>query len=67
MDTRKLIENIDEELIRSKLMLNANGYHHGTAISQIVRRYRSELKEYRKIVSDDLNIDQVNFYDTVDN
>ena len=57
-----MLADLDDEIIRSKLFVSNNGYHHGTAINQIVSRYRNELKEYRMIVSDDLHLDGIVSY-----
>lgn len=53
---RTHLKELDEEILRSKEMINtAYGQNNGTAFNQIVRRYCKELKEYRKIVMDDLD------------
>jgi len=44
---------ISNEIIRVKKMLNENGYHNGTALNHIVRKYRKELKEYLELVRED--------------
>jgi hypothetical protein len=54
-NTVKILDDLDEEISRVKLMLNENGYHNGTALNTIVRRYRNELKQYRQLVLDDRN------------
>ena len=52
-DLSVILEDLDEELVRAKMFVNENGYHNGTAINAIVRRYRNELREYRRIVAGD--------------
>ena len=49
-----LINDIEEEIQRVKEMVNSKGYHHGTAFNSIVRRYRTELKNYHLLVRRDL-------------
>lgn len=50
----KILSDLDNEIDRSKIMVNENGYHHGTAFNAIVRSYRNDLKQYRKVVNEDL-------------
>ncbi len=49
----KLEQDLQDESIRVKDFVNENGYHNGTAINQIVRKYRTELKKYLEIVRED--------------
>lgn len=58
----KMLADLDDEIMRSKLFLNENGYHHGTYLNAVVGRYRKELKEYRRLVADDLHIDGIKNY-----
>jgi hypothetical protein len=62
-DTTKLLADLDQEISRVKLMLNGNNYHHGTALNAIGRRYRAELKQYKKIVLADRVEDGIRSYD----
>ena len=57
-----LLNDIDTEIARTKLMLNNGGHHNGTALNAIVRRYRNELKQYRAIVHADLTEDDLTQY-----
>lgn len=41
---------LDEEIKNAKLRLSSHGFHNGTALSIITRRYRDELKAYREVV-----------------
>ena len=59
----QILTDLDSEILRTKLWLNNFGYNHGTAVWHIVYKYRKELKEYRKLVSDDIHFDQVEKYD----
>ena len=65
-DLTDIIKDLDDEIIRSKMFVNENGYHNGTAINTIVRRYRNELKQIRKILWDDLHEDKINNYHEVE-
>ena len=49
----EMIEDVEDELQRSKNFVNSNGYHNGTALTQIVRTYRNELKKLLTIMIDD--------------
>ena len=62
IESRKLMQDLDREIARSKQVLNDSGYDNSTAFNQIVRRYRNELKELRAIVSDDHFLDGVDRY-----
>lgn len=44
------LDFLDHEINDAKLRINGRGFHNGTALSIIVRRYRDELKEYRSVV-----------------
>jgi hypothetical protein len=57
----EMIVDIDKELAEVKNFVNENGYNNGTAIAQIVRKYRKELKEYRQILINDLDDGVVNY------
>lgn len=59
----QILSDLDEEILRTKLWLNTHGYNHGTAVWHIVYNYRKELKEYRKLVCDDKNLDGLESYD----
>lgn len=61
-DLEKMLADLDGEIARSKLFINENGYHNGTYLNAVVRRYRKELKEYRRLVADDLHIDGIKNY-----
>ena len=61
-DLADILADIEAESSRCKQFINENGYHNGTALNAIVRRYRKELKEYRKIVLDDLHEDGIDNY-----
>jgi hypothetical protein len=64
-DTTKLLADLDQEISRVKFMLNKNNYHHGTALNVIGRRYRDELKQYKKIVLADRVEDGIRSYDLI--
>lgn len=49
---------VEDEIKRLKSFVNNNGFHNGTAINQIVRRYRRELKHHLLIMQDDLKDEQ---------
>lgn len=66
-DLPDIIKDLDDEILRSKLFVNENGYHNGTAINEVVRRYRKELKQLRKIILDDFREDNINNYRDVEN
>ena len=66
-DLADIIKDLDGEIVRSKLFVNENGYHNGTAINAIVRSYRNELKQLRKIISDNFHLDKINNYRDVEN
>lgn len=61
-----MIQDLDQEIARVKLFVNENGYHNGTAINTIVRRYRNELKALRSLMRDDLHEDHVLNYRNVE-
>ena len=63
----KMINDLDEEIIRVKMFCNENGYHHGTSIFQIVHRYRNELKQLNKLICDDFFIDKIENYSECEN
>ncbi len=65
-DLQAIIDCLDEEIRRTKTWVNTNGFHHGTAMSVIVRRYRDDLKKYRKLVRDDLHEDGITDYSELD-
>lgn len=58
----EMIEDLDAEIARVKLMANTNGYHHGTAQNVIIRRYRAELKALRRLMMDDREADKITNY-----
>ena len=60
-DTHEMIVDIQDELSRVKLFVNDNGYHNGTAINQIVRDYRFELKKYLNILVGDSRDGSTNY------
>lgn len=66
-DLPDIIKDLDDEILRIKLFVNEHGYHNGTAINAVVRRYRNELKQLRKIISDDYREDNINNYRDVEN
>ncbi len=51
----KIIQDLDNEIVRVKTWANENGYHVGTAVYAAVKRYRNELRELRKTLQ--INID----------
>jgi peptidyl-tRNA hydrolase len=59
---KEMLADIQQELTRSKTFINENGYHHGTAICEITRNYRSQLKKLYKIMYDDMHLDSVETY-----
>jgi hypothetical protein len=61
-DIEMIIKDLDEEILRTKLWINENRYHHGTSVYPIVARYRRELKELRKTIQDDLHLDGIKNY-----
>jgi len=61
-----MIKDIDEELMRAKKFVNENGYHNGTAVNAVVRRYRKDLKELLKIIQEDHQLDGINNYNKVE-
>ena len=52
-NANKLIDDLDEEIMRVKIMINTSGYNHYSAFDSIVRDYRNKLKELRKLVRED--------------
>lgn len=62
----KLIYDIQEELIRTKLMCAENGYHHGTSINSVVSRYRKELEELLQTIRNDFHIEKIENYSDID-
>ena len=50
-----IIKDIDKEIIRSKSWINESGYHYGTSLSIVVRRYRDELKMLKRTLSDNIS------------
>jgi hypothetical protein len=54
-----MIQDLDLEIARVKLFVNENGYHNGTAINAVVRRYRNELTALRSIMKGDLHEDRI--------
>ena len=60
---KQILIDLDEEIIRTKLWLNEHQYNHGTAVWHIVYKYRKQLKEYRKLVWDDMSLDGLEKYD----
>jgi hypothetical protein len=61
-----MIKDIDEERMRAKKFVNENDYHNGTAVNAVVRRYRKDLKELRKIIQEDHQLDGINNYNEVE-
>jgi len=61
-----MIKDINEELMRVKKFVNENGYHNGTAVNAVVRRYRKDLKELLKIIQEDHQLDGINNYNKVE-
>ena len=59
---KKMIDDLDAEITRCKLFLIENDYHHGTSQYVIVNRYRNELKDLRKVIFDDYQIDNIREY-----
>jgi hypothetical protein len=62
-NTIKILEHIEEEILRAQLMLTENNYHHGTALNVITGRYITELKQYKQIVLADRINDKIESYD----
>jgi hypothetical protein len=61
-DLEKIISDLDGEIMRTKMFINANCYHHGTSVWAVVNRYRNELKALKSIIQDDLHIDGIKNY-----
>lgn len=51
---KELIEELDNELMRSKDDFNSSGYSRYSAYGQIVTEYRTKLKKLRADAHDDL-------------
>ena len=62
IDAKKLIEDLDREIERTKQFLTSNGYDNSTAFNQTVRRYRNELEELKANISSDYFLDGVDRY-----
>jgi len=60
---KQMVDDIRNELDRSKMFINENGYHNGTALNAIVRRYRKELKELMDIIHEDDCVDNIVNYE----
>jgi len=60
---KQMVDDIRNELDRSKMFINENGYHNGTALNGIVRRYRKELKELMNIIHEDDCVDNIVNYE----
>ena len=43
-----IIDDLEEEIQRVKMFANDNGYHVGTSVYTIIRRYRDELKQLKE-------------------
>ena len=61
-DLKEIVEDLDGEIERVKVFINENGYHHGSSIYIIAKRYRDELKELRKLIRGDLIEDKIQNY-----
>lgn len=62
----EFIADLDTEIMRTKLMLNSKGYHHGTSMFMVVYRYRNELKQLRRLALEDKHEDNLNSYKEVE-
>lgn len=62
----EFIADLDDEIIRTKLLLNTKGYHHGTSMFMAVYRYRNELKQLKRLALDDKHEDNLNSYKEVE-
>ena len=65
MTLKEELEFVEQEINNVKQHQNEKGFHNGTALSIIIRRYRDELKAYRTILVDDIadNIEKWPSYD----
>jgi CRISPR/Cas system-associated endoribonuclease Cas2 len=45
-----MIYDINEEINRVKMWANENGYHVGTAVYEVVRNYRNQLRSLRDVL-----------------
>jgi hypothetical protein len=61
-NTTKILDDLEEAILRSQLMLTENNYHHGTALNVIAGRYITELKQYKQIVLADRIDDKIESY-----
>jgi len=52
-NTMTLIDDLDEEILRVKHMVNSKNYNNYAAFNFIVRKYRNELKMYLAIIRND--------------
>jgi len=64
-DTQKFIDDLDEEIMRVKHMINTKGYNHYSAFNNIVRNYRNSLKELSRLVRNDTFEDKIKDYNNV--
>lgn len=62
----EFITDLDEEIMRTKMLLNSKGYHHGTSMFLAVYRYRNELKQLRRLALDDKHEDKINSYKEIE-
>jgi aconitase B len=62
-DTNNIIDDLDEEIIRVKHMINEKGYNNYSAFNHIVRKYRNELKELSKIIRHDSFEEKIKNYE----
>lgn len=53
-DYRATIEQLDEEIHRVKLWANDKGFHAGTSVNVVIRQYRTELKNLRRVMWESL-------------
>jgi len=57
-----MIQDIDSELHRVKVFVNS-GYPNMSAINVIVRKYRNELKQLRKVLAEDRDEGLIDYKD----
>jgi len=62
-EVSKMIQDIDSELHRAKEFVNTNEYSNMTAINVIVRKYRNELKQLRKVMAEDRDEGLIDYKD----
>lgn len=65
-DLKEIVKDLDDEIERVKKFASENGYHHGTFLFPIIRRYREELKEMRKLIRLDLIEDKIKNYSDIE-